>query len=81
MKRYIMVFKNTNDAVKGEEILKSKAVNSTMMPTPTQITQSCGICALFNEEELKKVDNIIEEKEISFKNVYEISSKGFALYK
>ncbi|SHK57153.1 Protein of unknown function [Clostridium cavendishii DSM 21758] len=81
MKRYIMVFKNTNDAVRGEEILKNKSINMTMMPTPTQITQSCGICALFNEEELEKINNIIEDKKISFKNIYEISSNGFSIYK
>ena len=44
MRYYIVVFKNTHDAMAGEKFLKEKEYNFRIMPTPTSITQSCGIC-------------------------------------
>ena len=48
MKYFIMVFNNTNDAMNGERIFKDNNIEFVIMPTPTYITQSCGICIRFN---------------------------------
>ena len=42
MKYYIIVFKNTYDAMTGEKKLKELNYKFRIMPTPTSITQSCG---------------------------------------
>ena len=41
MKYYIIVFKNTLDAMSGEKAVKEMGLSFRMMPTPTSITQSC----------------------------------------
>ncbi|WP_317312314.1 DUF3343 domain-containing protein [Clostridium thermobutyricum] len=67
MKYYIMVFKNTHDAMAAEKSLEEKGYSFRIMPTPTSITQSCGICVRFeNEEELIKA----KKEDFEYKNTY-----------
>lgn len=68
MKYYIIVFKNTLDAMNAEKILKEENFIFKMMPTPTAITQSCGICVRI--EDKKYIDEIIEKSIITYKNIY-----------
>lgn len=69
MSYYIIVFKNTLDAMNAEKLLKSENFNFKMMPTPTAITQSCGICV--RSENREDIDNIIEKKIVMYKNIYQ----------
>lgn len=69
MNYYLIVFKNTLDAMNGERILKEKGLSFKMMPTPTAITQSCGIC--IRTEAKEDIDNIIKDSIIQYKNIYE----------
>lgn len=67
MKYYIVVFKNTHDAMAGEKFLKEKEYNFRIMPTPTSITQSCGICIrVESEDDIKK----IKDENFEYKNIY-----------
>ena len=68
MKYYIIVFKNTLDAMNGEKTLKEEKFVFKMMPTPTAITQSCGICVRIEDE--KCIDEIIKRNIIQYKGIY-----------
>lgn len=81
MKYFIMVFNNTNDAMNGEKTFKDNNIEFVIMPTPTYITQSCGICVRFNENVLEKVNNTIEEVNLKYKNIYLNDGKQFVKYK
>ena len=50
MNYYIIVFKNTHDAMTADKKLAMKNYKFRIMPTPTLITQSCGICV--NDDEI-----------------------------
>ena len=80
MKYFIMVFNNTNDAMNGERIFKDNNIEFVIMPTPTYITQSCGICIRFNENIIEKVNSIIEKDSLKYKNIYLNSGKQFVMY-
>ncbi|MGL5647987.1 MAG: DUF3343 domain-containing protein [Clostridium sp.] len=67
MKYYIIVFKNTYDAMMAESNLEDKGYSFRIMPTPTSITQSCGICIRFDEEEELKA---AREEGIEYKGIY-----------
>lgn len=74
MKYYIVVFKNTHDAMAGEKYLKEKGYNFRIMPTPTLITQSCGICVRF--EDGINIEQIKSEN-FEYKNVYCKDEDGY----
>lgn len=65
---YVIVFNNTYDAMQGEKIMEGKQYKFTVMPTPTIITQSCGICLRLENEEV--IEKVINEKFIKYKNIY-----------
>ena len=68
MSYYIIVFKNTHDAMSAEQKLNELNYKFRIMPTPTLITQSCGICIRVEEEE--ELNKIISSNIIEFKNIY-----------
>lgn len=77
MEYYIIVFKNTNDAMSGEKKLQELKYNFRIMPTPTSITQSCGICIRVEEE--TSINEIKKIEELQFKGIYKKSSEGYNL--
>lgn len=75
MNYFIIVFKNTYDAMSAEKKLEEENMVLRIMPTPTIITQSCGICVRI--EDRKKIDTIINDEIIEFKNIYERKENGY----
>lgn len=81
MNIYIMVFNNTHEAMAGEKLMQQKGIKCMVMPTPTYLTNSCGISLRFDENVLAQINSIIEKDEIKFKNIYLRDTQGFKLYK
>ncbi|MBP3914416.1 MULTISPECIES: DUF3343 domain-containing protein [unclassified Clostridium] len=79
MNYYIIVFKNTHDAMSAEQKLNGLNYKFRIMPTPTLITQSCGICIRIEEEE--KLNEIINNNTIEFKNIYKKEEANYILIK
>jgi len=78
MNYYIVVFKNTYDAMAAEKKLKELNFSFKIMPTPTSITMSCGICMRIDKkEEIDLINNDILE----YKNVYFRDNGGYILVK
>lgn len=77
MNYYIIVFKNTFDAMAAEKKLKEENFNFRIMPTPTSITMSCGICIRINEKD--EIHTIINNKILEYKNIYFRENDGYVL--
>lgn len=75
MNYYIIVYKNTFDAMAADKKFTELKINFRVMPTPTSITQSCGICTRI--EDLSEVKELIDNNELEFKNIYEKNENGF----
>ena len=79
MNYYIIVFKNTHDAMSAEQKLSGLNYKFRIMPTPTLITQSCGICIRIEEEE--ELNKIISSNIIEFKNIYKKEESKYIVIK
>jgi hypothetical protein len=79
MEYYIIVYKNTQNAMEAEKILNDKKYHFKIMPTPTSITQSCGICTRFESQD--EIENIMNKEIIIYKNIYYRSNEGYKLVK
>ena len=77
MTYYIIVFKNTYDAMLAENKLKKLNYDFNIMPTPTSITMSCGICIRIDEK--KQIESIIDNDILEYKNIYLKDKKGYEL--
>ncbi len=77
MNYYIVVFKNTYDAMAAEKKLKELNYDFRIMPTPTSITMSCGICVRIDKKE--DVDLIMNNGILEYKNIYFRDEQGYSL--
>ncbi len=79
MKYYIIVYKNTHDAMEADKILTNREIEFRVMPTPTTVTQSCGICTRLKRYE--DIENIVNNKLFEYKNIYEKFENEFNIIK
>ncbi len=79
----VVTFNSTHHAIKGESIFKSKEIAFKTIPTPREITLSCGLSIRFDINDLEKVKNLIESNELSIKGIYKYlrDEKGSRLEK
>jgi hypothetical protein len=77
MNYYIIVFKSTYDAMAAEKKLKKLNFTFRIMPTPTSITMSCGICVRIDEKE--EIDTVINNDILEYKNIYFRDNEGYSL--
>lgn len=70
---YIVSFNSTHHAIRTDKLFEEKGIKSTTLPTPREITASCGISIRFLYEDIEKVREIIEENNIEYKGIYNIN--------
>ena len=67
---YIVAFNSTHHAIRTEKLLSENNMKVTTLPTPREISSSCGISVRFLKDDMEKVENIIESNEILYNGVY-----------
>lgn len=63
---YVITFKNTNHAIKGERLLLDDNVKVNVMPLPSQIRAGCGICLRVSENDIPEAEQFLKDKDIDF---------------
>lgn len=74
---YILVFNNTHEAMQGESVCKNEKIKSTMMPTPSYITKSCGISLKINDTEFESVIKLIKDGKFNVKAIFKKEDKAY----
>ncbi|OHW61619.1 hypothetical protein EUAN_19340 [Andreesenia angusta] len=73
---FVISFNSTHHAIKSEKRLKEEGIELRMIPTPREITASCGLSVKFEEKDLDKVkgimENLVENEDISIKGIFRI---------
>ena len=69
---YIVAFNSTHNAIKTEKLLQKEDIKATTLPTPREISASCGISIKFEKEDMDRVKTILDENEISYKGLFMI---------
>lgn len=69
---YIVSFNSTHHAIRTEKILIENEIRCTTLPTPREITASCGISIRFLIEDLNKVKDVLGTSEVDFKGIFKI---------
>lgn len=74
---YIMIFKNTTDAIKGQRTFDECGFAYRLMPAPTSLTGCCGNSLVFYEDVYSELKNV----NIEYKNVYIKRENGIEIVK
>lgn len=79
----IVTFNSTHHAIKAEGIFKSREMIFKTIPTPREITLSCGLSIRFDINDVEKVKKLVDEDGLLVKGIYEFikDEKGTRLEK
>ena len=66
----IISFASTNYAMQTEACLKEEGISIQIMPTPREITLSCGLSIKTSVDNLDKIKTLVDNKRITIKALY-----------
>lgn len=69
---YIVSFNSTHHAIRTDKLFGENNIKSTTLPTPREITASCGISIRFLYNDLDNVKSVLKDNNIEFKGIYNI---------
>lgn len=72
---YVITFNSTHHAIKGEKTLMDKGIDVRTIPTPREITASCGLSIKFFEDDINKIKSFLEDSELDIDGIYRINQK------
>jgi hypothetical protein len=78
-KEYLLTFENSHNAIKAESIMKENNISNLVMPTPTVITRSCGLCIKINENDAERTKALIKNGSIKVKSTLLKTGQNYEL--
>ena len=73
---YIIAFNSTHHAIRTEKILKEENMNIRTIPTPREVSSSCGLSIKFEESEIEKIKQIIEESKVDYHGIFKLTKNA-----
>lgn len=70
---YIVSFNSTHHAIKSEKLIIEDGLKATTLPTPREVTASCGISIRFEKDDMDKIKTILAENKIEYRGIFCIS--------
>lgn len=72
---YILIFPNTHRALECEKILTDKQIRFKILPAPSYVTRSCGICISILMNDIEVIYNLIRDNKVVIKSIYNSDKK------
>lgn len=72
----VLVFKSTHHTIQAENMFKEKNLSFKTIPTPREISLSCGLAILVTLDDLEIIKDMMADSEISVLNVYKYIRSG-----
>ncbi len=72
----VATFNSTHHTIQAEGVFKEKSISFRTIPTPREITRSCGLAILFALDDLDKVKKMADDGEINIANIYKYTKEG-----
>lgn len=72
----IVTFESTNFAMQTEAVFKGLEITNQIIPTPREITLSCGLSIRTPFENFEKILNLIDQKKIRNKSLFKMKGSG-----
>lgn len=77
MDKYIVItFESVNFAMQTESVLKSKEIKHQIIPTPREITLSCGLSVRTTDDNLEEIKSLVESGAIKNKKMFIFKGAG-----
>ncbi|MFA5577254.1 MAG: DUF3343 domain-containing protein [Tissierellaceae bacterium] len=72
----ILVFKSTHYTIGAESVFRDKEISFKTIPTPREISLSCGLAIIFALDDLEKVKEAMDSNQIKLAGIYRYTRNG-----
>lgn len=72
----VATFKSTHHTIQAESVFKENSISFKTIPTPREITVSCGLAIIFSLDDIEKVREMVKGKEINIDSIYKYTKNG-----
>lgn len=73
---YIFTFDSTQQAMRCEKELKEEKFTVRIIPTPREITASCGLSLRFEKKDQKIIQDKVREQGLEILGIYRVEKEG-----
>ncbi|WP_422485972.1 DUF3343 domain-containing protein [Gudongella sp. DL1XJH-153] len=70
----ILTFQSTHHAMRAEKVLTKEGIKIKTIPTPRDITLSCGLAIRFEVEEIEKIKELKNEGKLDYKELHHLQT-------
>ncbi len=68
----VITFKSTHHAIKSESVFKNENIKFRTIPTPREVTHSCGLAIKFDLNENEFAKKIVYENQLIIEGMFKI---------
>jgi hypothetical protein len=62
--RFYVLFPSHTEGMKLDSLLRKNGIKHTIVPTPRQLSVSCGISIMYQAEDGERISRLIEENSV-----------------
>ena len=73
--RYYILFPSHTEGIKMESVLKKEKIKYTIVPTPRELSASCGISIMYNKEDEEKIKGLIDIHNVKTSGLHCVNKK------
>lgn len=73
---YIFTFDSTQQAMRCEKELKAEGFAVRIIPTPREITASCGLSLRFEKQDQPTIQKKVDDQGLEILGVYRVEKEG-----
>ncbi len=70
----VFTFISTSHALKAERVLKNDSAEFLMIPTPRQISTSCGLAVKVREADLDSARHFLLNNQVKIEGIYQVQN-------
>lgn len=78
--RFYILFPNYTSGLALEALLKREKIKYTIVPTPRELSNSCGISIMYDEKDEEKIRLLVEENSIKINGFKSLTSEKKNFY-
>jgi hypothetical protein len=73
--KFYILFPSHTEGMKMEDIFKKQNIKYTIVPTPRELSVSCGISIMYNKKDEDKIKILIEKNGINIGGMHALSKE------
>ena len=68
----VVIFKSTHHAIKAESVFNDGNIEFRTIPTPREVTHSCGLAIKFDLKDKELAKTIVEENQLDIEGIFKV---------